>query len=139
MNCQYSQLFAAVRLASSPMVRLLSAGTSRVLAMLGFYLAAGVCHAQNLAPCAYLITPIHSNAVTLTYSFFYGPLLFEGTVPLSLSLSNTLGWAGVDHPENVALMNFPVFVFALSFVVMLLAAAIGDVLRSKVHSLNDID
>jgi hypothetical protein len=139
MNCQYSQLFAAVRLASFPMVRLLSAGTSRVLVMLGFYLAAGVCHAQDLAPRAYLITHIHSHAVTLTYSFFDGTLLFEGTVPLSLSLGNTLGWAGVDHPENVALMNFPLFVFALSFVVMLLAAAIGDVLRSKVHSLNDIE
>ena len=36
-------------------------------------------------------------------------------------------------------MNFPIFVLALSFVVMLLAAAIGDVLRSKVHSLNDIE
>lgn len=39
--------------------------------------------AQDLAPRAYLITPIHSNAVTLTYSFFDGELLFEGTVPIT--------------------------------------------------------
>jgi hypothetical protein len=39
--------------------------------------------AQDLAPRAYLITPIHSNAITLTYSFFDGELLFEGTVPIT--------------------------------------------------------
>ena len=47
------------------------------------YLAADICHAQDLAPRAYLITPIHSNAVTLTYTFFDGNLLFEGTVPIT--------------------------------------------------------
>ena len=62
-----------------------------------------------------------------------------GIFKMSLSLGNTLGWAGPDHPENVALMNFPIFVLALSFVVMLLAAAIGDVLRSKVHTLKDTE
>ena len=35
------------------------------------------------------------------------------------------------------LMNFPLLVFVLSFVVLLLAAAIGDVLRSRVHALNE--
>lgn len=54
------------------------------------------------------------------------------------SLGNTLGWEGLS-PENVALMNFPLFVFALSFVVLLLAAVIGDILRSKVHTLNDVE
>jgi hypothetical protein len=39
--------------------------------------------AQDLAPRAYLITPIHSNAVTLTYSFYDGSLIFDGTVPLT--------------------------------------------------------
>jgi hypothetical protein len=34
-------------------------------------------------------------------------------------------------------MNFPLLVFALSFVVLLLAAFIGDILRSRVHTLND--
>jgi hypothetical protein len=46
-------------------------------------LEAGICNAQDLAPRAYLITPVHSNAVTLTYSFFDGSLLFEGTVPIT--------------------------------------------------------
>ena len=39
--------------------------------------------AQDLAPRAYLITPIHSNAVTLSYSFLDGDLLLEGTVPIT--------------------------------------------------------
>lgn len=36
-------------------------------------------------------------------------------------------------------MNFPLVVFALSFVVLLLAAVIGDVLRRKVHALSDVE
>lgn len=39
--------------------------------------------AQDLAPRAYLITPVHSNAVTLTYSFFDGEILFDGAVPIT--------------------------------------------------------
>jgi outer membrane putative beta-barrel porin/alpha-amylase len=39
--------------------------------------------AQDLAPRAYLITPVHSNAITLTYSFFTGNILFDGTVPIT--------------------------------------------------------
>ncbi len=38
--------------------------------------------AQDLAPRAYLITPVHSNAVTLTYSFSGGALLFD-SVPIT--------------------------------------------------------
>jgi len=49
----------------------------------GLALEIGIASAQDLAPRAYLITPIHSNAVTLTYSFFDGNLLFEGTVPIT--------------------------------------------------------
>jgi hypothetical protein len=51
--------------------------------LLGVYFAGNVCYAQDLAPRAYLITPIHSNAVTLTYSLFDGNLLFEGTAPIT--------------------------------------------------------
>jgi hypothetical protein len=39
--------------------------------------------AQDLAPRAYLITPVHSNAVTLTWSFYDGGLNFNGTVPIT--------------------------------------------------------
>jgi hypothetical protein len=34
----------------------------------------GVAYAQDLAPRAYTITPVHSNAVILTYSFLDGGL-----------------------------------------------------------------
>jgi hypothetical protein len=40
-------------------------------------------HAQDLAPRAYVITPIHSNAVTLTYSFYDGSINFNGALPVS--------------------------------------------------------
>ncbi len=38
---------------------------------------------QDLAPRAYIITPIHSNAITLTYSFNSGSLIFDGGTPIS--------------------------------------------------------
>jgi hypothetical protein len=60
--------------------------------------------AQDLAPRAYLITPMHSNAVTLTYSFYDGSIEFEGTVPITgatsrvsvpvLSLTHSLRFFG---------------------------------------------
>jgi hypothetical protein len=45
-------------------------------------MAAQLC-AQDLAPRAYVITPVHSNAVTLTWSFYQGGLNFNGTVPIT--------------------------------------------------------
>jgi hypothetical protein len=39
--------------------------------------------AQDLAPRAYIITPIHSNAVTLTYSLYDGNIIFDGTLPIT--------------------------------------------------------
>jgi len=38
--------------------------------------------AQDVAPRAYIITPVHSNAVTLTYAFFNGDLLLDGALPI---------------------------------------------------------
>jgi hypothetical protein len=38
--------------------------------------------AQDLAPRAYIITPVHSNAVTLTCAFFSGDVLFDGALPI---------------------------------------------------------
>jgi hypothetical protein len=64
-------------------MKLLSPGSFHVIVFLGVYFTAGVCYAQDLAPRAYVITPIHSNAVTLTYSFFDGAISFEGTVPIT--------------------------------------------------------
>jgi hypothetical protein len=39
--------------------------------------------AQDLAPRAYVITPLHSNAVILTYGFYSGSLLFNGAAPVT--------------------------------------------------------
>lgn len=39
--------------------------------------------AQDLAPRAYLITPLRSNAVTLGYNYNDGDLLIEGAVPIN--------------------------------------------------------
>ncbi|HXW93544.1 MAG TPA: transporter [Terriglobales bacterium] len=39
--------------------------------------------AQDLAPRAYIIAPVHSNALTLTYSFNSGNLTFDGQLPIS--------------------------------------------------------
>jgi len=52
--------------------------------------------AQDLAPRAYLITPIHSNAVTLTYSYFSGNLNFDGTVPIT----------GATATASVSIFNY---------------------------------
>jgi len=39
--------------------------------------------AQDLAPRAYVITPLHTSAITLTWSFYDGGLNFNGTVPIT--------------------------------------------------------
>ena len=45
--------------------------------------------AQDLAPRAYIITPIHSNAVTFTYSFYTGNILFDGEIPITGATATT--------------------------------------------------
>jgi hypothetical protein len=39
--------------------------------------------AQDLAPRAYVITAVHSNAVLVTWSFFDGGVNFNGTIPVT--------------------------------------------------------
>ena len=78
------------------MVKLLIPGSFHVIVLLGVYLAASDCYAQDLAPRAYLITPIHSNAVTVTYSFFDGSLSFEGNVPIT----------GANATAHVAIFSY---------------------------------
>jgi len=41
--------------------------------------------AQDLAPRAYLITPVRSNAVTLTWAFYNGGLNLIGNIPITTS------------------------------------------------------
>src|SRR5664279_2107816 len=38
--------------------------------------------AQDLSPRAYVITPLHANALTLTYGFYDGSLLFGAALPI---------------------------------------------------------
>lgn len=45
--------------------------------------------AQDLAPRAYIITPAHANAVTLTYAFLDGNILFDGTIPITGATART--------------------------------------------------
>ena len=53
-----------------------------------FFCCSLIIRAQDLAPRAYLIIPVHSNAVTLSYSFFSGELLFDGAVPITGATAN---------------------------------------------------
>jgi hypothetical protein len=39
--------------------------------------------AQDLSPRAYVITPLHSNAIIMTYSFYHGSVLFDGAAPIT--------------------------------------------------------
>ncbi len=39
--------------------------------------------AQDLAPRAYVITPLHANAVTLAWSFYDGSINYNGALPVS--------------------------------------------------------
>jgi Putative MetA-pathway of phenol degradation len=43
----------------------------------------GVVQGQDLAPRAYIITPVHSNAVTLGYAYYTGNLLIDGATPIT--------------------------------------------------------
>src|ERR1700722_1875747 len=61
-----------------------------------------VLYAQALTPRAYTITPIHSNAVTLTYSLNTGEILVADSIPIT---------------DFTATLNVPVFSYyhSLSF------------------------
>lgn len=39
--------------------------------------------AQELSPRAYVITPLHSNAIILTYAFYTGSVLLDGAIPIT--------------------------------------------------------
>jgi Putative MetA-pathway of phenol degradation len=61
------------------------AGRGRIAAAALVILAGGAraLPAQDLAPRAYVIAPLGSNALTLGYTYNTGELLFEGTVPIT--------------------------------------------------------
>ena len=39
--------------------------------------------AQDLSPRAYVITPLHFNALVTTYSFYSGSILLDGAAPIT--------------------------------------------------------
>jgi len=53
------------------------------LCMVVLLISAGLCHAQSLTPRAYVITPPHFNAITMTYSFSEGATLFNPALPVT--------------------------------------------------------
>jgi hypothetical protein len=60
------------------------AGAARGVGLCFFVcLAAANCRAQDFAPRAYIITPIHTNAVTITYAFLDGSIDIPGSVPIT--------------------------------------------------------
>ncbi len=54
-----------------------------LVSLLSILAAAARLSAQDLAPRAYVITPVHSNTATITWSFYDGGLNFNGTIPVS--------------------------------------------------------
>jgi hypothetical protein len=52
-------------------------------ALLSVFVSVGICQAQDLRPRAYLITPIHWNAVTLSYAFNDGSIFFGSALPIT--------------------------------------------------------
>src|SRR3954470_16120099 len=51
--------------------------------LLALCFAVPICSAQDLAPRAYIITPVNSNAVTYSYALYDGSILFSGAVPIA--------------------------------------------------------
>lgn len=73
----------------------------RLLFKLGMLTFAVLClehfmRAQDLAPRAYLIAPVHSNAVTLSYSYSTGDINMGGTVPIT----------GAGGDINLSILSF---------------------------------
>ncbi|HWC17252.1 MAG TPA: transporter, partial [Terriglobales bacterium] len=53
------------------------------LTVLSALILSAMSFAQDLTPRAYVITPVSSNAIVLSTSFFDGDILFAGTVPIT--------------------------------------------------------
>jgi len=64
-------------------MKFLGAVPCGILLSISVCLGTSTCSPQDLAPRAYIITPIHSNAITLTTSFLDGDLTFDGNIPIT--------------------------------------------------------
>jgi hypothetical protein len=75
-----------------------------LLAISTICLLTSMLSAQDLAPRAYIVIPVHSNAVNLTYSYYNGNVIFDGAVPITdgkayinlsvISLTHSLNFFG---------------------------------------------
>jgi hypothetical protein len=79
----------------------------------------GPLRSQDLSPRSYLITPLHSNAVTVTYGFYDGGLHLNGTVPVT-------GSTGVYNTPVLSLYHSLNFFGRSANVVASLPYAIGN-------------
>jgi hypothetical protein len=71
--------------------------TLRRALMVGFLTSrAALIQAQDLAPRAYVITPLHSNAIILSYGYYSGSLLLNGAAPV----------IGATGSYNVSIFTF---------------------------------
>ncbi len=61
----------------------------------------GLCAAQSLSPRAYVIVPVHSNAITLTYTLNAGNVVFNDTLPVT----NSSGRIGTEILSYVHSFN----------------------------------
>jgi hypothetical protein len=63
--------------------------------------ATGLLSAQDLAPRAYIITPLQANAITFSYSYYSGNVLLDGTAPITgASASTSIPIVTVYHSLN---------------------------------------
>lgn len=74
--------------------------------------------AQELAPRAYIITPVHGNAITLTWSFYNGGLNLSNTVPIT-------GASGTYSVSSISLYHAFNFVGRSANVTASLPYAVG--------------
>lgn len=61
-------------------------------------------HAQTLAPRAYVITPLHGNAIALSWSYFDGGLDFNGTIPIT-GASGTYSVPAISYYHSFGLLG----------------------------------
>jgi hypothetical protein len=75
--------------------------------------------AQDLAPRAYVVTPIHTNAVTLTWSYYNGGLDLSGAIPVNDA-------KGVHNVSSVTLYHSFNFFGRTANVTAFLPYAVGN-------------
>jgi len=74
--------------------------------------------AQDLSPRAYLITPLHSNVVTLTWSFYDGGIDLNGSIPIT-------GATGTYHAPSIGYYHALNFFGRSSNITIVLPYGIG--------------